>query len=158
MSSALGLARAIEPELIAIRRDLHQNPEVAWQESRTSAKVADYCERLGLAVQRNVARTGVIATLDAGKPGVVMAFRADMDALPIQEENDVPFKAACPGKGHLCGHDAHTAMLLGAARILAQVKERIPFQVRFIFQPAEEVTEGGAELMLEENRLEQSEM
>jgi len=151
--SALELARAVESELIAIRRDLHQNPETAWQESRTSAKVADYCERLGLAVQR-VAKTGVIATLNPGRPGLVMAFRADMDALPIQEETDLPFKAACPGKGHLCGHDAHTAMLLGAARILAQAREKIPFQVRFIFQPAEEVTQGGAELMLEENRLE----
>jgi len=153
MPTTLDLARAIEPELIALRRDLHQNPETAWQESRTSTKVADYCAGLGLAVQR-VARTGVIAVLNQELPGPVMAFRADMDALPIQEENELPFKAACQGKGHLCGHDAHTAMLLGAARILAQHKEKFPFQARFIFQPAEEVTEGGAELMLEENRLE----
>lgn len=154
MASALELAKGIEAELIALRRDFHQHPEIAYEEARTSAKVADQCERLGLAVQRGAARTGVIATLNPEKAGPVMAFRADMDALPIQEETDAPYKSATPGKGHLCGHDAHTAMLLGAAQILAQHRDKIPFPLRFIFQPAEEVPAGGAELMLEEKRLE----
>jgi len=153
MPSALDLAKAIEPELVSLRRDLHQHPETAWEEQRTSALVAEYLARLSLDVQPGVARTGVIATLNPGKPGPVLALRADMDALPIQEETDVPFKSASPGKGHLCGHDAHTAMLLGTAKVLAQAKDRIPFPVRFIFQPAEEVPAGGAELLLAEDRL-----
>ncbi|MCY3021119.1 MAG: amidohydrolase [Planctomycetota bacterium] len=153
MPAALELATALQQELVDIRRDLHQHPEIAWEEVRTSGKVADYCERLGLSVQRHAAKTGVIAVLNPGKPGPVLALRADMDALPIQEENAGPCVSANPGKGHLCGHDAHTAMLLGTAKLLAQRQEQIPFPVRFIFQPAEEVTGGGAELLVKEGHL-----
>ncbi|MCX6549541.1 MAG: amidohydrolase [Acidobacteria bacterium] len=152
MPSPLDLAQAILPELVEIRRDLHQHPEVSWEEERTGAKVADYCARLDLHVER-VARTGLIAVLNPEKPGPAVALRADMDALPIQEENDLPYRSTVPGKGHLCGHDAHTAMLLGAARLLVLQKERIPFPVRFYFQPAEEVIDGGAALLMREKRL-----
>ncbi|HEY3320506.1 MAG TPA: amidohydrolase [Planctomycetota bacterium] len=150
MPSALDLSQAILPELIDIRRDLHRHPETAFEEVRTGGLVADFCERLGLSVRRNVAKTGVIATLnpDASRPA--LALRADMDALPIQEESDIPYRSENPGKGHLCGHDTHTTMLLGAAKILASLKAKIPFPIRFIFQPAEEIPRGGAELLIEE--------
>lgn len=153
MTSALELARAIEPEMIALRRDLHQHPETAWEEVRTGTLIADTCERLGLQTRRAVARTGVIAVLNADKPGPALALRADMDALPVEEEGDAPYRSTVAGKAHLCGHDAHVAMLLGAAKILVQERERIPFPVWFVFQPAEEVPPGGAELLIAENCL-----
>jgi len=153
MPSILDLARAIEPEMIALRRDLHQHPETAWEEVRTAALVADYCRTLGLQTRCGVARTGVIAVLNADKAGPVLALRADMDALPIPEENEIPYRSSVDGKGHLCGHDAHVAMLLGAAKLLVREKERIPFPVWFVFQPAEEVPPGGAELLMAEHRL-----
>ena len=153
MTSPLDLARAIEPELIEIRRDLHRHPEVAWQEFRTGGIAADFCERLGLTVHRNAAKTGAIAILNEHKRGPALALRADMDALPIQEENDVHYKSLSDGKGHLCGHDAHTAMLLGAAKILSGHGDKIPFPVRFVFQPAEEVPPGGAIEILSEGHL-----
>ncbi|HYG76680.1 MAG TPA: amidohydrolase [Planctomycetota bacterium] len=152
MPTALELAKAIQPELIDIRRDFHRHPEVAWEEVRTGGKAADYCERLGLSVKRNAAKTGVIAELNPGKTTII-GLRADMDALPIREENEVEYKSTRDGKGHLCGHDAHTAMLMGAARILSRFKDEIPFTVRFIFQPAEEVPPGGAEKLIEEGHL-----
>jgi amidohydrolase len=153
MPSALDLARAIEPEMIALRRDLHRHPETAWEEVRTAALIADYCRTLGLKTQCGVAKTGVIAVLNAEKTGPALALRADMDALPIQEENEIPYRSSVAGKGHLCGHDAHIAMLLGAAKLLAREKARIPFPVWFVFQPAEEVPPGGAELLMAEHRL-----
>jgi amidohydrolase len=154
MPSALDLARAIEPEMIALRRDLHSHPETAWEEVRTAALVADRLRALGLDVRTGVAKTGVIGILNADKAGPALALRADMDALPITEENESPYRSGVAGKGHLCGHDAHMAMLLGAAKLLAGFRERIPFPVWFVFQPAEEVPPGGAELLLAENRLE----
>lgn len=153
MPSALDLARTIEPEMIALRRDLHRHPETAWEEVRTAGIVAGYCETLGLQTQRAVARTGVIAVLNADKSGPALALRADMDALPIREENEIPYRSGVAGKGHLCGHDAHIAMLLGAAKLLVRQKERIPFPVWFVFQPAEEVPPGGAELLMAEHRI-----
>jgi carboxypeptidase Ss1 len=153
MPSALDLARDLEPEMIALRRDLHQHPETAWQEVRTATLVAGYCETLGLQTQCGAARTGVIAVLNADKAGPALALRADMDALPIQEENEIPYRSGVADRGHLCGHDAHVAMLLGAAKLLVRQKERIPFPVWFIFQPAEEAPPGGAELLMAEHRL-----
>jgi amidohydrolase len=152
--SALALARAVEPEMIALRRDLHRHPETAWEEVRTGALVADFCRALGLRTQAGAARTGVIAVLNAHRDGPALALRADLDALPIGEESDFPWRSAVDGKGHLCGHDAHVAMLLGAARILAGLAGSIPFPVWFLFQPAEEVPPGGAELLMAEGRLE----
>lgn len=152
MPTSLQLAREIENELIDIRRDLHRHPEIAWQEVRTGGIAADYCESHGYAVKRGAALTGTIAVLNPGKSSVV-ALRADMDALPIHEENDVPYRSTLDGKGHLCGHDAHTTMLMGAAKILARYRDQIPFQVKLIFQPAEEVPPGGAEKLIEEGHL-----
>jgi amidohydrolase len=152
--SPLDLAKAMQSELTEIRRDFHQHPEVAWEEVRTGTKAADYCEKLGLKVKRGAAKTGVIAEMNAGKPGPVLALRADMDALPIHEENTVAYRSTRDGKGHLCGHDAHTAMLMGAAKILTRYKDKIPFPVRFLFQPAEEVPPGGAEKLIAEGHLE----
>jgi amidohydrolase len=153
MSAALELAQSIQRELVDIRRDFHRHPEIAWEEVRTSGIVADYCSKLGLQVQRGAAKTGVIATLNAEKSGPALALRADMDALPIHEENSVDYRSTTDGKGHLCGHDAHTTMLMGAAKLLTRYKEKIPFPIRFVFQPAEEVAPGGAEALLNEGRL-----
>jgi len=153
LPSVLDMARTIEPEIIALRRDLHRHPETAWEEVRTAALVADFCRPLGLEIRAGVARTGVIAVLNAEKAGPALALRADMDALPIPEENEISYRSGAAGKGHLCGHDAHVAMLLGAVKLLAGLKERIPFPVWFVFQPAEEVPPGGAELMMAEGCL-----
>lgn len=153
MPSVLDLARTIEEEMIALRRDLHRHPETAWEEVRTAAVVADFLRALGLEVRCGVAKTGVIGVLNGDKSGPAVALRADMDALPIAEENDTPYRSGVAGKGHLCGHDAHMAMLLGAAKLLVGFKERIPFPVWFLFQPAEEVPPGGAELLMAEHRL-----
>jgi len=159
------LAADEEAKVIAWRRDIHQHPELGNQETRTAALVAAHLQKLGLEVQTGVARTGVVGVLRGGKPGPVVALRADMDGLPITENNDLPFaskeKATYLGQPvgvmHACGHDTHVAMLMGAAEVLLQVKKDLPGTVKFIFQPAEEGsvpgTEGGAKLMLQEGVL-----
>ena len=152
MPTILEDARAIANEIIALRRDFHQHPEIGFEELRTGEKIAQYCEKLGLNVRR-AAKTGVIADLNKGNSGSVLAFRADIDALPVQEENEITYRSRTPGRGHLCGHDAHTAMLLGAAKLLVRHAERLKRPVRLIFQPAEEVINGGAELLIKENVL-----
>jgi amidohydrolase len=130
----LDKARKMQQQLIKWRRDFHMYPELGFQETRTSAIVADALEILGYCVRRNVGSTGVVADLGSGEP--VIAIRADMDALPIQETNDAPYVSQNPGVMHACGHDAHTAMALGAATLLAE--EKFPGTVRFLFQPSEE--------------------
>src|SRR5918993_1769398 len=156
-------ADALEPQVIAWRRDIHQNPELGNREVRTAKVVAEHLRALGFdAVQEKVAHTGVVGVLKGGLAGPVVALRADMDALPVAEEVDVPFKSTkrdewngqqC-GVMHACGHDAHTAILMGVAELLAGVRERIPGTVKFVFQPAEETPpvgeEGGARLMVEQ--------
>ena len=137
---------AVMPKVIAWRRDLHEHPELSTHEVRTSKIVADHLRALGIEVRENVAGTGVVGTLRGGKPGPVVALRADMDALPVTEEVDLPFKSTVTstfagqtvGVMHACGHDAHTAMLMGAAEVLAGMRAQLPGPVRFIFQPAEE--------------------
>lgn len=137
--------------MTAWRRDFHQHPEIGYEEVRTGNRVAEFCAAQGLAVRR-MAGTGVVATLNADKPGLAMALRADLDALPVQEENGaIDYASAMPGRAHLCGHDAHTAMLMGAIRLLTAQTAQIPRPVRFIFQPAEEILDGGAERLLREN-------
>ncbi len=158
-----GAADRLEPKVVAWRRDFHQNPELGNREVRTAAIVAAHLRKLGLdAVHEKVAHTGVVGVLKGGKPGPVVALRADMDALPVTEEVDVPFKSAVRaewsgqscGVMHACGHDAHTAILMGIAEALAEMREHIPGTVKFIFQPAEETPppgeNGGAKMMVEE--------
>jgi len=156
------LSAKVEPNVILWRRDFHEHPELSNRETRTAKLVAEHLKRLGLEVQTGVAHTGVVGFLKGGRPGPTVALRADMDALPVTEKTDVPFKSHVTtvyrgetvGVMHACGHDSHTAMLMGIAQILTGVRESLPGNVLFIFQPAEEGPpageEGGAELMLKE--------
>ena len=145
----------LAPELIAIRRDIHAHPELGLQETRTSALVADYLRKLGLEVRTGYAKTGVIGILKGGQPGPVVAMRADMDALPITEEVDLPFASKVTavvggretGLMHACGHDIHTTMLLGVAAVLSAVKADLPGTVVFVAQPAEECCNGAASMI-----------
>ena len=146
------LAKQLEPYIIEKRRDFHMYPEIRFEEVRTSQIVEEELKKFGYEVIRT-AGTGVIGILRGGnKGGKTVALRADMDALPIQEENDVPYKSKVPGKMHACGHDAHTAMLLGAARILAEIKDNLEGTVKLIFQPGEEGG-AGAKSIVEEGHL-----
>ena len=156
------VAKATMPQVIAWRRDFHQHPELGNSETRTAKIVADHLKSLGLEVRTGVAKTGVVGILRGGKPGPVVALRADMDALPVTEQVDVPFKSVVTttyrgqttGVMHACGHDSHTALLMGTATALASIRKDLPGTVVFLFQPAEEGTpdgsRGGAWLMLEE--------
>lgn len=155
-------AKEVLPKVIEWRRYIHQHPELSNREYNTSRYVADHLTSLGLEVQTGVAKTGVVAILKGGKPGPCIALRADMDALPIREITGLPFastaRSVLVGDSvpvmHACGHDAHTAMLLGAATVLAAMKNDISGTVKFIFQPSEEGPppgeEGGASLMVKE--------
>ncbi len=164
-------AKAIEDKLIAWRRDIHQHPELGNQETRTAKLVADHLRALGMEVKTGVAGTGVVALLKGGKPGPVVALRADMDALPVKEQVDVPFASQAKGTYlgkevdvmHACGHDAHTAILMATAEVLAGMKDQLPGSVKFIFQPAEESPADfepdgkkiwGAKMMVQEGVLE----
>src|SRR5947207_3236946 len=139
-------AAQIEDRLIAWRRDIHEHPELGEQETRTAGLVAEHLKKLGLQVKTGVANTGVVAVLKGGKPGPVVALRADMDALPVKEPAGLPFASKAQGKYlgrevdvmHACGHDAHTAILMATAEVLAGMKDKLPGTVKFIFQPAEE--------------------
>jgi amidohydrolase len=158
-------ASEVMSKVIAWRRDFHQHPELGNREVRTSKIIADHLRSLGLEVRANVAHTGVVGVLRGSKAGPVVALRSDMDALPVTEEVDVPFKSTVRaeyngrevGVMHACGHDAHMAMLMGAADILAGMKADLPGTVVFVFQPAEEGApageEGGAALMIKEGAL-----
>jgi amidohydrolase len=143
----LETVQTIEPELIAIRHDLHAHPETGFEEHRTAAIVAERLRRLGLDVTDSVGRTGVVATLKGKRPGNrSIGLRADMDALNIEETTGLPYASTVPGKMHACGHDGHTAMLLGAAYTLAQHRD-FAGTVHFIFQPAEEGLGGGLAML-----------
>ncbi len=151
-------AEAMRAQLVAQRRDFHMHPELSNREERTSRVVAERLRALGLTdVKTGVGKYGVTALLVGGKPGPVVAVRADMDALPIQEVNDVPYKSQTPGVKHACGHDVHTTVELGVAEVLSRMKEDVHGTVKFIFQPAEEGAptgeEGGAKLMIKEGAL-----
>jgi len=144
-------AEKVEKEVIELRRKIHMYPELGFEERKTSEVVYDYLKNLGIEVKR-IAKTGVVGTLK-GNGSKTIAIRADMDALPIQEENDVEYASQIPGRMHACGHDVHTAILLGTAKLLANMKDKLKGNVKFIFQPAEETT-GGALPMIEEGVLE----
>ncbi|RDV26854.1 amidohydrolase [Alteromonas aestuariivivens] len=159
------LADALEPQVIEWRHHLHQYPELSNREFKTAEYIASYLNGLGLDVTTGVARTGVVAILDSGKPGPVVALRADMDGLPVPEQNDLPYRSVQTGEFngqtvpvmHACGHDTHMAMLMGAAKILTDMKDQLSGKVKFIFQPAEEGApageKGGAEIMVQEGVL-----
>ena len=152
-------AEALRPQLVAQRRDFHMHPELSNREERTARIVAERLKLLGFdEVRTGVARHGVVAVLKGGRPGGVVAVRADMDALPIQETNDVPYKSRTAGVKHACGHDVHTTVGLGVAEVLSRMRADISGTVKFIFQPAEEGPpageEGGAPLMIKEGALE----
>ena len=144
---------ALKEELVELRRDFHRHPELAFQEVRTSKIVAEYLTALGLTVQTGIAKTGVTADITGAKPGPTILLRADMDALPIQEETGLPFSSTVDGKMHACGHDGHTAILMVTAKMLVQRKEELCGTVRVLFQPAEEGP-GGAAPMIAEGVLE----
>jgi len=140
------LAKEVEPKVIEWRRDIHRNPELGNREFRTSKLVAEHLRSLGMEVKTNIAHTGVVGILRGQKDTPVVALRADMDALPVTELVDVPFASKVKttfmgqevGVMHACGHDAHTAGLMGVAVVLAKLKDKLPGTVKFIFQPAEE--------------------
>ena len=156
---------AVEAKVIEWRRDFHQNPELSNREFMTARKIADHLRSLGLEVTVGVGKTGVVGILKGEQPGKVVALRADIDALPVTERNDLPFKSTVTteflntqtGVMHACGHDTHTAILMGVAEVLAKNKDKIKGTVKFIFQPAEEGPppgeEGGAKLMIKEGVL-----
>src|SRR6056297_1665223 len=157
---------AIEEKVIDWRRDIHQNPELGNREFKTAEKIAKHLKSLGIEVQTGVAHTGVVGLLKGDLPGKVVALRADIDALPVTERNDLPFKSEATseylgeevGVMHACGHDTHIAIMMGTAEVLAKNKHKIHGTVKFIFQPAEEGAppgeEGGAALMVKEGVLE----
>lgn len=149
--NTLGNAKALEPAIINWRRTLHKNPELSFREYETSAFIQQQLANMGIPF-RVLAETGVVAHI--GKGDRCIALRADIDALPIQEETDVPFASQNPGVMHACGHDAHTAMLLGAAQILKQQEHSLNGVIKLIFQPGEEKIPGGASIMIREGVLE----
>ncbi len=149
----LSLSRKILPDIIKIRRRLHQHPELAFEEVETGRFIASELDKLGIKVRRGIGKTGLVGMLNGnGKAGVV-GLRADMDALPITEESGVSFSSRNKGVMHACGHDSHMAMLLGAARILCTLKRELPGTVKFIFQPSEEKNPGGAPFMIKDGAL-----
>ena len=153
-------ALAVNDQVVSWRRDIHQHPELSGQETRTAALVADHLRKLGIQVRTGVGGTGVVGVLKGGRPGPAVALRADMDALPVTEEVDLPFRSTVRaqyngqdvGVMHACGHDTHVAMLMGAAEVLAGMRDRIPGTVVFLFQPAEESL-GGAAGMIRDGAL-----
>jgi len=150
------LARQYAGEIVANRRHLHAHPELSFHEHQTARFVAEQLKAMGLTPQEGVAGTGLVALIEgrANGSGRVVGLRADMDALPILEANDVPYKSTVPGVMHACGHDVHTASLLGTARILQELRDQFSGTVKLVFQPAEEKAPGGASLMIKDGVLE----
>jgi len=146
-------ADAVYDDVVSFRRTLHRHPELSGEEHETAARVAERLRTLGLGVQTGLADTGVLGTLDGGQPGPTLLLRADMDALPIREETGLDYASKNDGVMHACGHDVHTASLLGTAHLLARHREDIHGQIRFCFQPHEERIPGGAQFMIEDGVL-----
>lgn len=146
------LIKKYEDEVIALRRDFHKHPEVGFDLDRTSKKVADKLKKLGFEVKTEIGKSGVVGIIKGNDTGPTIALRADMDALPMEEETDLPFASVEKEKMHACGHDGHTAILLGVAMVLAELKDELRGNVKLIFQPAEEGP-GGAEPMIQDEVL-----
>ena len=144
--------KALKESIISTRRDIHQHPELAFDEHRTAQLVADRLQSFGMDVQTGVGKTGVVGILKGNGNGKTIALRADMDALPMQETSDISYKSINDGVMHACGHDGHTAMLLGAAEVLSKKSDQLKGTVKFLFQPAEE-GQGGARYMIEDGAL-----
>ncbi|MFH0931563.1 MAG: amidohydrolase [Candidatus Zixiibacteriota bacterium] len=142
------LSRKFFPSLVKLRREFHQYPEVAYTEFKTSGIISRELLKLGLEVKKGVAKTGVVGLLNKNKKGKTVALRADMDALPVTELIGLPYKSKNPGRMHACGHDVHMSCVIGAAKILSSLKDELPGKVKFIFQPSEEATPGGAYPMI----------
>ncbi len=143
------LSDQYEEDVLSLRREIHGDPELSFQEFRTADRVKKALESLGLTPRCGIAGTGIVADLQGAGPGHTLLLRADMDALPLEEENDLPFRSRNEGVMHACGHDVHTANLVGVARILCQLREQWNGTVRFVFQPAEERGGGGREMIRE---------
>ncbi len=152
MSAIKTLAKKIAPEIVKLRHDIHAHPECGFEEVRTSSLVADHLKALGLEVKTGVAKTGVVGLLRGNKGGGTVALRADMDALKMQERSGLPYASKTKERMHACGHDGHTAILMGVAKLLTEMRGRIKGNVKFIFQPAEEGG-GGGRIMCEEGVL-----
>ena len=145
------LADEIFPEILEIRRFIHQHPELSFHEFKTAEYICEVLGKENIPFRQGIAGTGILADIEGRGSGKIIGLRADMDALPIQEENTVDYRSVNDGKMHACGHDVHTACLIGAARILNELKHQFPGKVKLVFQPAEEKAPGGARLMLKEN-------
>ena len=147
------LASEVYPKVVSIRRKIHSNPELAFEEVQTAATVAENLKELNIPYQENIAKTGVVALIKGTQEVPTLALRADMDALPIHEQNQIDYCSKNQGKMHACGHDAHTASLIGTAHILNQLKDQIKGTIKLIFQPSEEKFPGGASVMIKEGVL-----
>lgn len=153
LENAFSKLEGVYPEMVKFRRDLHMFPELGFSEVQTPRKIADYLKNLGLDVREQVGGRGVVGLLNGGQPGKTVALRADFDALPIQDEKTVEYKSRIPGIAHACGHDIHTAALLGTAKVLKEFQHQLHGNIAFIFQFAEEVPPGGAKAMIDDNCL-----
>jgi amidohydrolase len=143
------IADRLTPQLVALRKQLHQHPELAFEEHETAAAVAGFLKKLGIPFRAGVGKTGIVAVLEGPGPGRTIGIRADMDALPIHEDTGLAFASKIPGKMHACGHDVHTVIALGVAAVLAELKASLNGKVKFIFQPAEETLAGAAAMIAE---------
>ena len=142
------LSEKYQNEIIALRREFHQNPELSWQEFNTARRIEQELNRIGIDTKR-ITDTGIIGSIKGRKGNKIVALRADIDALPVQEESDVSYRSRNDGIMHACGHDAHAAMLLVAAKILWELKDQFEGTVRLIYQPAEELNQGAIKLLEE---------
>jgi hippurate hydrolase len=140
-------ADRLSDQIVALRRQIHEHPELAFEEQNTAARVEEQLKRLGITCRTGIGKTGIIALLEGGNPGPTIAIRADMDALPITEPAGLPFASKVPGKMHACGHDAHTSIVVGVASLLSAMRDDLAGRVMFVFQPAEETLTGAAAML-----------
>ena len=148
------LTDSVMEQVISLQRDIHSHPEIGFDTVRTAALVAENLREAGIETREKIGKTGVVGDIVVPGASRCVAFRADMDALPMDEESELPHRSTIPGAAHMCGHDAHTSMLVGAAKALSGIRDRLPCSVRFIFQPNEEALPGGAPAMIADGCLE----